>query len=229
MVGDPGQRTVSVAGTILGYTFADPALLDEALTTPSFRMTEPDARDNQRLEFLGDAVLDFLAADQLYGESPADKEGSLTVRRAQMVSTPALCAAAGRIGLAPLLRRNVGAAPLPPNAKALADAIEAILGAAWLDGGLEAARRVFLALELEAGAETGAWSGNPKGDLQIKAQAMAPPRHPVYTLLDTKGKAHEPVFVVRVEVEGVGTATAEARSRKEAESAAAALLLRRLA
>ena len=72
--------------TIFGYTFANPALLEEALTTPAFRMTEPEARDNQRLEFLGDAVLDLLAADQLYAESPEDKEGPLTVRRSLLMN-----------------------------------------------------------------------------------------------------------------------------------------------
>ncbi len=213
--------------SIFGYRFTNPGLLDTALTTPAFRMTNPDAQDNQRLEFLGDAVLDLLAADQLFAEAPAEKEGSLTVRRTRMVSTPALCAAATRLGLAPLLKRNTGAAPLAANAKVLADAVEAILGAAWLDGGLPAARRVFAALELEANAEGRAWSDNPKGDLQIKAQAMIPPRHPAYELLDTKGKAHAPVFVVRVSVDGLGSATAEAGSRKEAESAAAAKLLAR--
>ena len=211
--------------TIFGYTFANPALLEEALTTPAFRMTEPEARDNQRLEFLGDAVLDLLAADQLYAESPEDKEGPLTVRRSQMVSSPALCAAANRLGLAPFLRRNVGAEPLAPNAKALADAVEAIIGAAWLDGGLAAARRIYAALALESAAETGAWSGNPKGELQVRAQAMKPPRHPLYELLKTEGRAHEPVFTVRVTVDGIGSATASARSHKQAESLAAAELL----
>ena len=212
--------------TIFNYTFRNPGLLDEALTTPAYRMTFPDARDNQRLEFLGDAVLDFLAADRLYSESPDEAEGPLTIRRTHMVSTPALCAAAARNDLAPLLKRNRGAEPLPPNAKTLADAIEAVIGAAWLDGGLSAAKTVFDALELESNAETGTWSGNPKGDLQIKAQAMTPPRHPVYTLLSTGGKAHEPLFTVKVSVDGIGEATATARSRKEADGAAAAKLLK---
>ena len=212
--------------TIFNYTFRNPGLLDEALTTPAYRMTFPDARDNQRLEFLGDAVLDFLAADRLYSESPDEAEGPLTIRRTHMVSTPALCAAAARNDLAPLLKRNKGAEPLPPNAKTLADAIEAVIGAAWLDGGLSAAKTVFDALELESNAETGTWSGNPKGDLQIKAQAMTPPRHPVYTHLSTGGKAHEPLFTVKVSVDGIGEATATARSRKEADGAAAAKLLK---
>ncbi len=210
---------------IFDYKFRNPALLEEALTTPSFRMTTPGAADNQRLEFLGDAVLDFLAADRLYAEFPDDAEGPLTVKRTHMVSSPALCAAAARHGLAARLKRNKGAEPLPEGAKTLADAVEAVIGAAWLDGGLDAARTVFAALELETNAEGSAWSGNPKGDLQVRAQAMTPPRHPVYELLNVAGKSHEPVFTVRVTVDGIGEATASARSRKEAESAAAAKLL----
>ena len=210
---------------IFGYEFKSAALLEEALTTPSYRMDVPGAKDNQRLEFLGDAVLGILAAERLYAEFPSEPEGPLTVRRTHMVSAAALCAAADRLGLAARLRRNRGAAELPRNAKTLADAIEAIIGAAYLDGGFAAAKRVFEALELTANADEGEWSGNPKGELQVRAQAMTPPRHPVYELLKTEGKAHEPVFTVRVTVEGLGSATASARSHKEAESKAAADLL----
>lgn len=212
----------------LGYEFRSPALLAEALTTPSFRMSEPAAHDNQRLEFLGDAVLGFLAADRLYAEFPHEAEGPLTVKRTHLVSSAALCAAAERLGLAAHLRRNRGAAELPRTSKTLADAIEAIIGAAWLDGGLAAAKAVFDALELEVNAEAGAWSGNPKGDLQIKTQAMTPPRQPEYTLVRVAGKSHAPVFTVRVSVADVGEATASASSRKEAESLAAAALLKEL-
>jgi len=212
----------------LGYEFRNPALLAEALTTPSFRMSEPTAHDNQRLEFLGDAVLGFLAADRLYAEFPDEAEGPLTVKRTHLVSSAALCAAAERLGLAAHLRRNRGAAELPRTSKTLADAIEAIIGAAWLDGGLAAAKAVFDALELEVNAEAGAWSGNPKGDLQIKTQAMTPPRQPEYTLVRVAGKSHAPIFTVRVSVADVGEATASASSRKEAESRAAAELLKNL-
>jgi len=212
-------------GEIFGYRFKDAALLEEALTTPSFRQSYPTARDNQRLEFLGDAVLGLLAADHLYGLHPHESEGELTVRRTHLVSSAALCAAAARLGLAPLLKRNKGSDPLPPNAKTLADAIEAILGAAYLDGGFEAAKAVFAALKLADNAETTAWAQNPKGDLQVRAQALTPPRHPVYRLLKTEGKAHEPLFTVEVSVPGFGTATATAHSHKEAESRAAANLL----
>ena len=211
---------------IFGYTFADESLLDEALTTPSFRMDRPDAKDNQRLEFLGDAVLGLLSAERVFAEFPKEQEGPLTVRRTHMVSAAALCEVAARVGLATRLRRNRGAADLPRNSKALADAIEAIIGAAYLDGGFAAAKQVFDALELTANAEVDEWSGNPKGELQVRAQAMKPPRHPEYALLKTEGKAHEPVFTVQVTVEGVGSATASARSHKQAESLAAAELLR---
>jgi len=213
---------------IFGYEFADPALLEEALTTPSYRMDCPSAVDNQRLEFLGDAVLGMLSAERLFAEFPKEQEGPLTVRRTHMVSSAALCAAAVRFGLAPLLLRNRGAAELPRNSKTLADAVEAIIGAAYLDGGFAAAKQMFGTLELTANAAEDEWSANPKGELQVRAQAMKPPRHPVYELLKTEGKAHEPVFTVRVTVDGMGTATASARSHKQAESLAAAQLLRSL-
>ena len=211
---------------MFGYEFRDAALLETALTTPSYRMDRPEAADNQRLEFLGDAVLGLLSAERVFAEFPDDPEGPLTVRRTHMVSSAALCEVAARVGLAERLRRNRGAAVLPKNAKTLADAIEAIIGAAYLDGGFAAAKTVFEALALNANAAEDEWSGNPKGELQVRAQAMKPPRHPAYELLKTEGKAHEPVFTVRVTVDGVGSATASARSHKLAESLAAAELLK---
>lgn len=208
-----------------GYDFGNEELLAEALTTPSFRMDYPQARDNQRLEFLGDAVLGALAAERLFNEFPEEPEGALTVRRTHLVSTAALCAAADRLHLAQALKRNHAAKPLAANSKTLADAIEALIGAAYLDGGWDAARQVVQTLELETNAESAAFSVNPKGDLQIKAQAMKPQRHPEYTLISTAGKSHEPIFTVRVRVEGVGEAEASAGSHKEAEARAAAILL----
>ena len=79
---------------IFGYRFRNGALLQEALTTPACRMDEPEVCDNQRLEFLGDAVLGLLSAERVFKAFPGDQEGPLTVRRAHMVSSPALCAAA---------------------------------------------------------------------------------------------------------------------------------------
>lgn len=210
---------------LLGYRFTDESLAETALTTPACKIDRPDVIDNQRLEFLGDSILNFLAAERLYAAKPTEKEGSLTVRRTHMVSTAALCAAAVEHGLLPLLRRNRGAAELPRNSKTLADAVEAVVGAAYLDGGMDAARTVFDALGVTAFAAKGEWSENPKGELQEFAQRMNPPRHPVYELLSVAGKAHEPVFTVKVSVDGVGEATANAHNRKEAEAEAARRLL----
>ena len=93
--------------------------------------------------------------------------------------------------------------PLPPGSKTLADAVEAVIGAAYLDGSYEAARVVFQGLELTAKADLPEWSANPKGELQVRSQAMQPPRRPEYVLLKTEGKAHEPIFTVKVTVDGV--------------------------
>lgn len=208
-----------------GHDFADAALLAEALTTPSCRMENPSARDNQRLEFLGDAVLGMVAAERLYAELPGENEGALTVRRTRMVSTAALAAAAARAGLAAHLKVGRGAPPVAEGSKTLADAVEAVIGAAYLDGGIAAAREVFAALGLGEEPAAAEWGGNPKGELQVRVQAMKPPRHPEYTLVSVAGKSHEPVFTARVRVEGVGEAEASARTHKEAEAAAAARLL----
>lgn len=210
---------------LLGYSFKDEKLAEVALTTPACKIDRPDIVDNQRLEFLGDAVINFLAAERLYAAKPTEKEGSLTVRRTHMVSTAALCAAAVDHGLVPLLRRNRGAAELPRNSKTLADAVEAIVGAAYLDGGMDAANTVFETLGVAANAAMDEWSENPKGELQELAQRMDPPRHPVYELLKVTGRAHEPVFTVKVSVEGVGAATASAGNRREAEAEAARKLI----
>ena len=210
---------------ILGHSFRDVSLLQEALTTPSCRMDDPGVRDNQRLEFLGDAILGLLSAERVFEAFPGEQEGSLTVRRTHMVSSAALCEAAGRTGLAARLRRNRHAAELSPNSKTVADAVEAVIGAAYLDGGMDAARRVFAALGLTENAALPEWSANPKGELQVRAQAMKPPRHPAYELLKTEGVAHEPRFSVRVTVDGMGSAEAVARTLKEAESLAASRLL----
>ena len=208
----------------IGYEFSNRSLLETALTTPSCRMERPDVPDNQRLEFLGDAVLGLLAADWLYSMHPGSDEGDLTVRRTHMVSSAALCRAAERIGLREKLLRNRGAAPLAGNSKTIADAVEAVMGAAWLDGGLAAAAKVFEALGLAGDEETSDIS-NPKGELQIRSQALTPPVAPQYELLSVSGRAHAPVFTVRVSVPGVGHAEASARSRREAEALAAARLL----
>lgn len=214
--------------TVLGHRFRDDSLALEALTTPAFKMSSPDARDNQRLEYLGDAVLGLLAADWLYASVPGAAEGSLTARRAHMVSAAALSAAVSGTEFPSMLRRNKGADPLPPGAKTVADAVEAVIGAAWLDGGYDAAKEVFDHLGLAGYSSLGELDGNPKSALQQKTQACKPPRTPSYRIVSVSGKANAPLFTAEVSVEGVGTATGSASNLREAEAAAAARLLARI-
>lgn len=211
---------------LLGYDFKDEALAEQALTTPSCRIDSPSVQDNQRLEFLGDAVLGLLAAETLHQSFPSASEGALTIRRTHMVSTAALCDAAARLDFAARLKRNRGAHPMAANAKTIADAIEAVIGAAYLDGGLDAARVVFATLDLVSHAEDASLSANPKGELQQFTQAMKPPRLPEYAVLATEGTANDPVFTVRARVEGIGEVLATAHSRREAEVKAASSLLK---
>lgn len=209
----------------IGYVFRDASLLEAALVTPAYRMDHPNAEDNQRLEFLGDAVFGLLSAQAVYEAYPHDQEGRLTVRRTHLVSTAALVAAANRIGLGEFLKRNAGAQPLSPRAKALADAMEAVMGAVWIDGGITAARSVFGKLEFPVDERLNEWSDNPKGRLQVLSQAMRPSRKPVYTVDCIKGPSHSPTVTVTVEVVGLGKASATAGSLRKAEAAAASALI----
>ncbi len=213
----------------LGYTFRDEGLLELALTSPAYRMDHPHAHDNQRLEFLGDAVFGLYSADALYRMHPDDGEGSLTVRRTRLASGAALAAAAESLGIRKFIRRNKGAEPLPKRAKALADAMEAVLGAIWLDGGEKAVRAVYDRLWPDSGNDFDEWGENPKGKLQTIAQAMRPPRKPVYETLLVTGPAHAPNVKIKVSVEGLGEAEGEGGSHRAAETAAAAELLKLVA
>ncbi len=219
---------MEIGNEIFGYTFSDAALLEEALTTPSFRMSYPQATDNQRLELLGDSVLQLLATEWLFTAFPNEKEGALTAHRQHMVSTTALCAAANAQNFAAHLRRNKGAGPLEPQAKTLADAVEAVIGAAYLDGGKFAAQTIFASLRLTENAALGELDGNPKTALQHYAQAMKPPRKPNYELVKCEGAANKPCFTARVFVEGLGAAQAKGGSLRQAESNAAAALMQKL-
>ena len=224
-----GTKLAKLPMEFLGYKFKDKSLLEQALTTPAYRMDKPEAHDNQRLEFLGDAVLQLLTSDLLFKENSSDCEGILTAKRAQVVSSVSLCRAAAECGIAPMLRRNAAAGEISPKSKMLADAVEAILGAAWIDGGMEAARKVFESLGLETAIYLARKPcANHKGDLQIKAQSFKPPRRPVYELISVVGPSHKPIFTIEANLKGVGSATASAGTRKEAENLAAGLLLEQM-
>ena len=216
----------------LGYVFRDRELLRTALTSPSFRAGRVVGAipDNQRLEFLGDAVLGLLAAQSLYDRYLAEDEENLTVRRSLQVNRGALANLARRLGLGACLR--IGQREEENGARdqdrMLADALEAVFGAIWREGGWDAVWRVYRRLDPEE-EEAVPWRGNPKGALQELAQRHAWPNSPTYELIGRSGPDHGPVYTVRVRVAGGHEAEGEGRTKRAAETAAAQALLCRLA
>lgn len=209
------------------YTFKDYALLKTALTVPAPNRQEPD---NQRLEYLGDAVLELLISDALYRRYPDASEGVLTDMRLHLVSGRGLLARVPKLGAAfreGLERFNQHKTWKP---KAEVDAIEALIGAAWLDGGLPAAEVFFELLFSEADFQSVAHctgvSDNPKGELQQFAQQHYQ-TEPVYTLLERSGPDHAPTFRASVTLAG-HTAEGTGTTRKTAEAIAAKALFAQL-
>lgn len=218
----------------LGYHFKERSFLETALTTPSYRAEHAGAavQDNQRLEFLGDAVFGLLAAQRLFASYADEDEGRLTVRRSGLASGRALAGLARRVGLGTHLRigRADEASGGRDKDKALTDAMEAVFGAAWCDGGLKAAQRLFNRL-LGDGPEASSenvWADNPKGELQELAQRRAWPDSPHYELVGTAGPSHEPFYTVIARVVGGHEAAGTGRTKRAAEAAAARELLARL-
>ena len=213
--------------TRLGHVFKDRSLLEMALTLPSYRMeTQGAAPDNQRLEFLGDAVLGFITAQLCYEAYPDIDEGLLTSLRTQMASGRRLADVARSLNLGPCLRMSRGEERQFGRNRdgALSDALEALFGALWLDGGLPVARDAVLRLigipEPTASADE---EDNPKGRLQIFIQQNRLPL-PEYSVVEKNGPTHEPNFRIRVTCNDI-SAEAEGRSKRIAERLAAEQLL----
>ncbi len=216
---------------VLGYSFSDRTLLAQALRHPSLRQHQSEADDNQRLEFLGDAVLGLVAAEYGYHRRQTHDEGRLTLLRSATTSSTALASVARAIGLGPLL--VLGRSEEIGNGRDkdgnLADALEAVIGAMYLDGGLNPVRqfyeRAFTPDDEEALLPDG--SGNPKGCLQEWTQARGLAR-PAYHLVSVTGPSHAGVFTVEVQAASL-TATGTGNNRRSAEVAAATHLLKQLA
>lgn len=218
---------------ILERVFTAPALLAEALTHSSLAGTDRagarHAPDYERLEFLGDRVLGLIVAERLLDRFPADREGVLAKRHTAHVRRETLAAVARRIGLGAYLRMSPGEEQMGgrDNDTILADACEAVIGALYIDGGLEAARRFIHAQWADAVDNPGDPPPEPKTALQEWAQARGLPL-PAYALVDRIGPDHAPRFVVRAAVGGCGQAEGEGGSKRAAERAAAAALLNEL-
>lgn len=215
----------------IGYKFRNSLLLAEALTHPSLAYeTQRPHFDNQRLEFLGDAVLQVILTEQLFQQFPQFTEGHLTKLRSRLVSKNALSACARRIDLGQYLLIGKGeeASGGRERASTLADAFESLTGAIYLDGGLEAAKAFILRhyrLELEQLHEAPD-EVNPKGQLQEILQSIAP-TSPEYEIISEDGPDHRKTFSSRVLWEGLELGSGTGNSKKAAEIAAARTALDR--
>jgi ribonuclease-3 len=200
--------------------------LDDALTHASFANEHRGGcPDNQRLEFLGDAVLGLLVGEILMERFPAAKEGELSLLRSLLVSADALAQWARSVELGPALRLGRGADTAGERERdnVLADAAEALVGAVYLDQGLPAARALAVGIVTEPLARLevrGAVDRDAKSELQERVQAGggASPR---YRVVGAEGPDHRREFVVEVEVDGVVVGLGRGRSKKLAEQAAA--------
>jgi ribonuclease-3 len=226
----------------LSYKFRNPALLRRALThssaIPELRAAQDESgveespRDNEQLEFLGDAVLDLLASEYLLGAFPNWTEGQLSKSRARVVNAQALELAARRLSLGEHLRLGRGEEKTGGREKPalLADAFEAVVAAIYLDSGLAAAREMLRRTLLEnalveCGHDIGA--GDKKSALQEFLQGRGrPPAE--YRLAGESGPDHQKTFRIEVWADGECLAAAEGNTKKEAEQRAARTALDRL-
>ncbi len=206
----------------------DAAHLAEALTHPSYANERPGSRDNQRLEFLGDSVLGFCVSELLFERFPAVAEGTLTRLRASLVNDQALAEWGRSHGLAPALRLGRGAAAggLAESTNVLADAVEALIAATFLDGGLDAARRaVRVVVEERLAALDAGGANDAKSELQERVQALGIAA-PLYAVAASGGPPHDPWFEVEVRAQEQVLGRGRGRSKRQAERAAAEAALR---
>ena len=209
----------------LKYKFRNPLLLAEALTHPSLgHETQRHHFDNQRLEFLGDAVLQLIFTEWLFDHFPKFSEGQLTKMRSRLVSRDGLKMHAERLDLGQhiMMGRGEEASGGRERISALADAYEALIGAIYLDSDYVTVRRIVLTEareDLEA-LDVDPPDANPKGRLQEILQAISPVS-PSYPIIAAEGPEHQKKFVARVTWNGLELGEGRGRSKKDAETAAA--------
>ncbi len=216
----------------IGYTFKNADLLDLALTHPSSdRHVDGVRKNNQRLEYLGDAVLQLVLTDELYHRFPEEDEGMLTKARAGLVNQDTLAGLARKVGLGPLLCLSAGedANGGRDRQTSLCDAFEAMLGAVYDDGGYPSAEKVIKLLfeDLLESVDTVPSNLNPKGELQELLQSTSN-QPPTYEVVSSEGPDHDREFVCAVFHEGNELGRGEGKSKKAAEISAAEAALARM-
>lgn len=215
----------SKAEKVIGHRFADRDLLRRALTHPSAHEGASSELDYERLEFLGDAVLGMIVVEQIFDRFPELGEGEMTKRKIAVVSGDTLARAAEGLGLSDLILvgKSEHGAGERGRRSALENVYEALVGALYLDGGLDAARSFVvatLAEGIDGGSESLGALDHPKSALQERVQARG--QVPVYRIVAEEGPPHDRRFVAEVVISGIVAGTGEGASKKEAEMRAAA-------
>ena len=224
---------------ILDYRFEDPALLTQAMTHRSWAheqvspRAQRDARNlhNEALEFLGDSVLGLIVASYLFKAYPHASEGELSRMKHRLVSAPTLAKTSRELSLGEFVRFGRGEEKSGGRRKhaLLADVFEAVTGAIYVDGGLDAATRFVeraLGEELRTADPVAAAAADPKTMLQERLQATHQPA-PQYTVIETLGPPHKRMFHVELKWNG-GTSRGEGQTIKAAEAAAAQAALKQM-
>ena len=227
--GDDHLRDRQLLESRLDYAFEDREMFVRALTHRSYLTEHPEVEhDNQRLEYLGDAVLGLVIADALFQHDDQVDEGVLSKRESRIVRKSALARVARDLGLGDFLRVGKGEVLSGgrDRASVLADAYEALLGAIYLDGGFGEAKRVVLRLQRDLLEE--ATTATRPSDFKSRLQEATQRRRnlqPVYEIIDESGPAHDKTFVaeVRVDDERLGVGRGRSKQRAEQEAAAEAL------
>ena len=215
--------------TTLDYRFHNPRLLEEALTHKSYvnEQRPPTGTDNERLEFLGDAVLSLVVSEQLAILLPHSPEGALSKHKARLVSESMLADVARRLKLGSCLRLGRGEELSKGREKdsLLADAVEAVIAAVHLDGGLEASRGVVARLFQQELSQVASQRHRPgENDYKTQVQEWCQRRFdslPSYAVVRESGPDHDKLFEVEVSVNGEVVGRGTGRSKKEAEQSAA--------
>lgn len=232
MIPSPSPEALQAA---LGYRFRDQALLNEAITHKSYVNEQKDVacQDNERLEFLGDAVLSLVISEYLASRLPDSTEGALSKLKAQLVSESSLERVARRLQLGGYLKLGRGEELSHGREKSslLADAVEAILAAVYLDGGFEASREVTLHIFATEVGQVGLRAHHAGAeDYKTQFQEWCQKRYdtlPHYKTIRESGPDHDKCFDVEVAIRGEVVGAGSGRSKKEAEQQAARQALER--